>query len=49
LLDTNELSPEALIAGLNWLVERDYLAEHGSVQGGYTLTLKGFAAMQTVK
>jgi hypothetical protein len=45
LLDTDELAPEALIAGLNWLVDNGYLEERGPLQNGYVLTPKGFAAL----
>ncbi|HEV8711632.1 MAG TPA: hypothetical protein VGX03_02245 [Candidatus Binatia bacterium] len=46
LLDTNEFPPEALIAGLQWLVDNGYLEERGPLQSGYVLTPKGFAALQ---
>lgn len=45
LIDTNELPPEALIAGLQWLVDHGYLAERGPSRTGYVLTPEGFAAL----
>ena len=40
--------PEALIAGLQWLIDQGCLEEHGPLQTGYRLTPKGFAALQDV-
>jgi len=45
LLDTHELPPEALIAGLHWLIDQGYLEKRGPLQTGYVLTPKGFAAL----
>jgi hypothetical protein len=45
LLDTDELEPEALIAGLQWLINNGCLEEHGPIRSGYWLTPKGARLM----
>jgi len=44
LVVTGELRPEDVTAGLQWLVEQEYLAQYTPSQSGYVLTPKGYAA-----
>jgi hypothetical protein len=45
LLDTDELSAEALIAGLQWLIGDGSLEERGLLQTGYVFIMKGYVLM----
>jgi hypothetical protein len=45
VLDPDELPLEALIAGLQWLIDNGSIEERGPLQTGYVLTPKGLAAL----
>lgn len=45
LLATGELRPEDVTAGLDWLIEQGYLAQHTPPLSGYILTPKGYSVL----
>ena len=48
ILEPDELLPEALIAGLQWLLDNGYIEVGGPLQADYVLTAKGFAELSSV-
>ena len=45
LIDSGELRFEDVVAGLQWLTHNGYVDDHDTLQNGYVLTPKGYAAL----
>jgi hypothetical protein len=44
-MDSGELRFEDVVAGLQWLTHNGYVDDHDTLQNGYILTPKGYAAL----